>query len=107
MSVKMVANGTPGNACRRLFTQRPVEVGNQRDHHVGPVMRPIPVQNVDLLAVRESDYKVHERNQLGGTERPPAPQHDVVYLLKLNAGILPDEVDGVQQILNGHHLDVP
>src|SRR5215472_674557 len=38
---------------------------------------------------------------------PTAPEHDVVHILEANPRHFADEIDGVQQILNGEHLHIP
>ena len=64
-------------------------------------------QHPDLRAVRQPDEQVHQRNGLRRAQRPAAPEHDVIDVLERDARALPDEVDGIQQVLDREHLHLP
>ena len=95
-----------GNALQRGL-KRPVVVRDQRNHHVRAGFGPVPGQYLYLRTMQEANHGVHERNQLRGTHGPAAAQHDVVDVLKRDAGGFADDVDGIEQILNRDHVDVP
>ena len=93
-------------AIERLF-QRPVVMRDQRHHQVGTMAPPILVEHLHLHIVRRADQPVHHGDEARCPHRPSAPQHDVVHILKADAGGLPDEIDGIEQVLDRDHPHIP
>src|SRR5690348_9711781 len=70
-----------------------IEVWDERDNQIGPPLLPIARQHTNLAPVEDADRKVHHADHLGRSGGPPAAQHDVVYVLAGDAGVLLDEID--------------
>ena len=95
-----------GQRALQAFTQRAVEIGDQRHHHVRPAFPPELFEHPHLRPVKHADQQVHAGRELPGPERPALLQHEVVNVLEPQAGDFAEDVERIQQLLQIHHADL-
>ena len=95
-----------GQRALQAFTQRAVEIGNQRHHHVRLAFPPELFEHSHLRPVKHADQHVHAGRELPRPERPTLLQHEVVDVFEPQAGDLAEDVERIEQLLQIHHADL-
>ena len=57
--------------------------------------------------MKQANDRVHRHQQFRRPQRPPAPQHQVINILKTQPRNLAEDIHLVQQFLEIHHPHVP
>src|SRR6185369_9016587 len=89
------------------LVERAVVVRDERHHELGTMAQPVGFEHLDLRVVSRANEAVHEGDELSRTRGPAVAEHDVVNILEVDAGEFVDEIDGVEEVLDGDQLEVP
>ena len=92
---------------RQTLPQRTIEIRNQRHHQIALALRPEFLEQPDLPAMVQADQPMHEHRQLRRSQRPAFLQQQVVNVLHPNAGVLAEDVQRVQNLLEIDQPDLP
>ena len=89
------------------FAQRPVEVGDQRDHQIGLAAQPMLLQLLQQCVVAEPDHALQQLELLRQPQRPASGQALVVEVLGRHAGDLAEPARWVEHLGEIHEPHIP
>src|SRR5579885_489388 len=89
------------------LVQRAIEIRNQRDHKIRPLLRPEIPEQPNLTAMIDPNDHMHRGHQLRGAQSPALLQKQVVHILQAEPSDLAENIQRVEHLLQIHQPHIP